>query len=82
MELRIFTSKGQQDLSFKRAPPLAGFGVSFKDLVLNTEAAAPLICARLAAVMTKLAGGLTHRGSGCWYSGAWYSGGLEPGTRG
>ena len=43
-ELRNFTSRRQQDLSFKSAPtpPFAGFNVSFEDLMLNTSAGAPL----------------------------------------
>ena len=57
MELRNFTGKGQQDLSYLRAhppAPSAGFNVTFEDLTLDTAAGAPLIFARLTAVTTKL----------------------------
>ena len=56
LELRNFTSKGQQDLFIFRAdppPPSAGFNVTFEDLMLSTSAGAPLIFARLTAVTTK-----------------------------
>ena len=55
LELRNFTSRRQQDLSFESAPtpPSAGFNVTFEDLMLNTAAGAPPIFARLAAVKSR-----------------------------
>ena len=51
LELRDFTSRRQQDLSFESAPtpPSAGFNVTFEDLTLDTAAGAPLIIVRLTA---------------------------------